>query len=88
MTHDQKSLWAEIRRVALELGASSWAIYKWRDRGAVPPEWQIRIFKHTEGAITLEQMGEPAPARAVTPATMDAARYEEELESSAPQALP
>jgi len=35
-----------------------------------------------------KQVGDVPPARTVTPATMDAARYDEAMDSAAPRALP
>jgi hypothetical protein len=39
-----REAWTEIEKLARELGASEWAIYKWRTRG-VPLHWRLRFLE-------------------------------------------
>ena len=68
-------------RLAEHLGLAHGTITQW----TVIPSQHVRDIAAFTGLDVVDLL---PPARAVTPATMDIARYEEALESSAPQALP
>ena len=54
---------SRIQEYADKLGASRDAQRKWRERGGVPPKWQLEIIRASGGTITANdflQIGEGA----------------------------
>jgi hypothetical protein len=52
----QPPRWDEIKDAARECGAGDWAIRKWLDRETIPPAWKLKIFEHTSGKISFDEM--------------------------------
>jgi hypothetical protein len=42
---DIVELWPVPEMLAAEIGASHWAVHKWRQRDTIPSEWWVRILK-------------------------------------------
>jgi hypothetical protein len=42
---DVVELWRTPEVLAAEIGASHWAVHKWRQRDAIPAEWWARLLQ-------------------------------------------
>jgi hypothetical protein len=59
---DVVALWPAPEALAAEVGATHWAVHKWRHRNAIPAEWWLPILKtetarrHALNAETLAKL--------------------------------
>jgi len=48
--------WDEISKAAKACGAGSWAMRKWLERCEIPAGWKLKIFEHSRGKISFNDM--------------------------------
>lgn len=48
--------WNEISEAAKACGAGEWAMRKWLERCEIPAAWKLRIFEHSKGSLSFEDM--------------------------------
>jgi hypothetical protein len=54
--------WEHVEATAARLGVNADAVRKWRERGAVPAKWHIRLISASKGKIRLSDFAEVEPA--------------------------
>lgn len=48
----------EFGKIALDAGVKINTLRQWKKRKTIPYQWRLRIFEHTNGAISLQHMAE------------------------------
>lgn len=54
--------WEQVEATAAKLGVNADAVRKWRERGAVPAKWHIRLIAASKGKIRLSDFVQAEPA--------------------------
>jgi uncharacterized protein YjcR len=54
--------WEQVEAIAARLGVKADAVRKWKERGAVPYKWHVRLISASNGKIRLSDFAQSEPA--------------------------
>lgn len=54
----KKIKFEEFGKIALDAGVKLNTLRQWKKRRSIPSAWKLKIFEHTNGAISLRDMNE------------------------------
>lgn len=54
----KKIKFEEFGKIALDAGVKLNTLRQWKKRKSIPFAWRLKIFEHTNGAISLRDMNE------------------------------